>query len=159
MTSANRDPTTDRKRYLFIDSIIQFQSDLCSIEIILEKNLRRTTPSISEAASLERRSLVVLTLGRFIAALWPTNRPIGWISKVLVMIICVDLEHSELLFKKLHEEEDAEWAGAKRLLPHDLLKRGALSRSLASTTNIHPPRLHPASPTFNIFAFEQSIRF
>ncbi len=35
------------------------------------------------------------TLGRLIAALCPTKRPIGWISNVLLMILAFTVDHGE----------------------------------------------------------------
>ena len=38
------------------------------------------------------------TLGRFMAALWPTKRPIGWISKALLMVCPLMQYHDDQIF-------------------------------------------------------------
>jgi len=92
----------------------------------------------------EEQEQVGLTLGRLIAALWPTNRPIGWISKSLVMIILLSREHSGLFFKKMAGRK-IEYGLAQRGLFSTIFKR-ALSRSLAhQQTSIHPSH----NPAYN----------
>jgi hypothetical protein len=79
---------------------VEQDHDLCKPSQILGPEFElhsgyRKIPLIPRQNNKEKSNAQDLTLGRLIAALWPTNRPMGWISKLLLIFQNVFLSHFE----------------------------------------------------------------